>query len=478
MVVWLSGFQQLLGQPNVLQQEATARMARGERPVGSKWKSRARLSALEQMRRYVLFPLYTTWVLIGVLIVYALVVQGPRTPWVLTYCVAFVVHVAVSVLVLRGIALQEVEDLPLARWGLPGLALSSAAASGVGLLMTQLDDSISEPPFGPLSFPFGPVVLPLLLTAWAVAPRLAWQWILVTASGLGLVMVCVGWLMGVDVLAEPWDALRTLWLPTFTLLVVMMLTIRWSIIVTASVTDQAKMDAMRADLAVAEERLRIARDMHDVLGRTLTAVALKSELAAVLASAGRAEDAAAESRAVHLLADGALRELRGVLAGYRRPDLATELAGAKGLLDSAGVSTRVIGESRGIPVRASEAFSWVLREAATNIVRHSDASRCTIRIDSEPGHVKLTVNNDGAHEFQTRRFVTEPDFDQSDGDVDQDVPGSGLVGLRSRLAGMGATLAAEVRGDTFVLVARVAVGEDSIGGPEVARDARAVPTDG
>ncbi len=442
-------------------------------------KPRPRLSGVEQMRRYVLFPLYVTWAGLGIMMIYVLFFVTAVSAWSAMYGIAFTAHVVVSVMVLRGIALQEVDSRPLPRWSFPGLALSTAAASGLGFLFTFFNESY-------LDFPFGPVVLPLILTGWTLAPRLNWQWTIAVSSVIGLAMVGFAALLGEDIVADPGAAVSSLWLPTFGLLMVMMLTIRWSIVVTASVKDQAQMDAMQADLAVAEERLRIARDMHDILGRTLTAVALKSDLAAALATAGQNERAAAESKAVHQLADDALRELRGVLAGYRRADLATELAGAKGLLDSAGVVTRLIGEARDVPQHAAEAFSWVLREAATNIVRHSEATRCTIRLDAGAGESVLTVTNDGVREVRSRRFgfggadggsvsagsggvgsglndggardVTDV---SGSGGVDvlgsghADVPGSGLAGLRGRLEALDATLAVERDGDTFVLVARV-----------------------
>ncbi len=285
-------------------------------------KPRQQLSGVEQMRRYVLIPLYSTWALIGIMMIYALLMHSEVSVWSAVYGISFTVHVVVTVMVLRGVALNEVDSQPLPRWSLPALVVSSVVAVVAGLLFTLLNDTY-------LDFPFGPVVLPLILTAWTFSPWLDWQWSMAVSVFIGFIMMGFGALLGEDVYGHPGEALLDLWLPTFAVLMVMMLTIRWSIKVTASVKDQAQMDAMQADLAVAEERLRIARDMHDVLGRTLTAVALKSDLAAALAIAGQNEKAAAESKAVHQLADDALRELRGVLAGYRRADLATELTGAE-----------------------------------------------------------------------------------------------------------------------------------------------------
>ncbi|MFT0848904.1 histidine kinase [Actinomycetaceae bacterium L2_0104] len=448
------------------------------------------------MRRYVLIPLYLMWAFIGIAVIYLLLLE-PVTPWTVSYGVAFMAHVVVSVMVLREIALHELDGRRLSWWIMPALALTTAVASLLGLFLALYGE-------GNLNFPFGQAILPLVLTAWALAPRLPWQAIVITSTGMGLLMVGFGRLLDMEVADEFVSAFRVLWLPTFIFLIIMMLTIRWSIIVTVSVKDQAQMDAMRADLAVAEERLRIARDMHDILGRTLTAVALKSDLAAGLAAAGKTENAVMESKAVHQLADEALRELRGVLAGYRRPDLVTELAGAKGLLDSAGVATRIIGEGRDLPSMAAEAFSWVLREAATNIVRHSDASWCTIRLGYHSNAVQLSVSNNGVRTRASKpRWAStgkgsggpkvsqdspfpggdalpsiegggsrEPSgavgygAERSSGVKDEratderltdevSVPGSGLAGLRVRLESIGGTLGVEENGDTFVLTARV-----------------------
>ncbi len=127
----------------------------------------------------------------------------------------------------------------------------------------------------------------------------------------------------------------------FVFLAIVPLALKSSFTVLEAVGMQRRLDLLRADLAVAQERLRIARELHDLFGRTLTAVAVKSDLAAELADAGGAPKSAMESRAIHELADNALKEVRATLAGYRVPDLAAEVAGAASLLRSAGASVRV-----------------------------------------------------------------------------------------------------------------------------------------
>jgi two-component system sensor histidine kinase DesK len=205
-----------------------------------------------------------------------------------------------------------------------------------------------------------------------------------------------------------------------------------------------ELDASRdvhARLAVAEERLRFSRDLHDVVGRALSAVAVKSELAAELARRGD-ERAVDEMLQVRTLAHDSLREVRGVVAGYRAADLATELAGARSVLRAAGVEARVVGDVPDLATPQAEALAWVVREAVTNVVRHSHAAACALRLDQEEGATALRVTNDGV------RAVPREDAAGGPG-------GSGLAGLRERLAAVGGTLAVRHDGDRFTLTARV-----------------------
>jgi two-component system, NarL family, sensor histidine kinase DesK len=193
----------------------------------------------------------------------------------------------------------------------------------------------------------------------------------------------------------------------------------------------------RARLAVAEERLRFGRDLHDVMGRNLAVIALKSELAVQLARRGRPE-AVEQMIEVQRIAQESQREVRDVVRGYREADLAVELAGAQGVLTAAGIACEVRGEAAGLPVEVQSALGWVVREATTNVLRHGDAGRCAVKLSVNEGRVVLTVENDG---------VTGA----SDGGG-----GSGLAGLRERLAAVDGTLAAgPADGGVFRLVAEV-----------------------
>ncbi|MGW2386498.1 sensor histidine kinase [Streptomyces sp. NPDC001658] len=203
----------------------------------------------------------------------------------------------------------------------------------------------------------------------------------------------------------------------------------------------------RARLAVAEERLRFGRDLHDVIGRNLAVIALKSELAVRLARRGR-EEAVDQMTEVQRIAQESQREVRDVVRGYREADLDVELAGAQGVLTAAGIRCEVTGEAAGLPAEVQSALGWVVREATTNVLRHGDAERCVVAVRVAEGRVVLTVENDGV----SGGVVGASGASGSGGSGS----GSGLAGLRERLAAVDGTLeAGPVRDGVFRLVAKV-----------------------
>ncbi|MFD4177758.1 MULTISPECIES: sensor histidine kinase [Streptomyces] len=203
---------------------------------------------------------------------------------------------------------------------------------------------------------------------------------------------------------------------------------------------------MQARLAVAEERLRFGRDMHDVLGRNLSVIALKSELAVELAQRGNpaAMDQMVE---VQRIARASQQEVRDVVRGYREADLPTELMGAQGVLQAAGITCTVEGADGpagiGAPAAVQAALGWVVRETATNVLRHGDPRHCWIRLARTRDAVVLEVENDGAG-------ATRP-LGGADGD-DGGGGGSGLAGLRVRLGALGGSLSAGAVGDDLFRV--------------------------
>jgi two-component system sensor histidine kinase DesK len=200
----------------------------------------------------------------------------------------------------------------------------------------------------------------------------------------------------------------------------------------------------RARLAVAEERLRFGRDLHDVMGRNLAVIALKSELAVQLSRRERPE-AVDQMIEVQRIARESQREVRDVVRGYREADLGAELLGAQGVLTAAGISCEVTGEAVGLPGEVQSALGWVVREATTNVLRHGDAGWCGVGVRVGEKSVVLTVENDGVG------------GGGSGGGIGSGA-GSGLVGLRERLSAVDGRLEAGVVGegeDRFRVVATV-----------------------
>src|SRR3954469_470474 len=134
-----------------------------------------------------------------------------------------------------------------------------------------------------------------------------------------------------------------------------------------------------AELAVAEERLRFARDLHDLLGQSLSLIALKAQLAGRLLP-DRPEEASKHITDLQDVSREALREVREAVAGYRTPTLAQELAGARIAREAAGIEARLDNPAVTLPPDVEAVLAWTVREGATNVIRHSGARRATIRI--------------------------------------------------------------------------------------------------
>jgi two-component system sensor histidine kinase DesK len=170
----------------------------------------------------------------------------------------------------------------------------------------------------------------------------------------------------------------------------------------------------RAEMAIVQDRNRVARDVHDILGHSLTVITVKTELALRLIDLDT-ERAKAEMADVERLAREALAGVRDTVGGLREVSLAGELANVRTALGAAGIEAELPeGDFAGYPT----ILGWVLREAVTNVVRHSAASRCTVRVG--PSHIEVT--DDGTGLRQGAEF------------------GSGLNGLRERVRAEGGAL--------------------------------------
>jgi two-component system sensor histidine kinase DesK len=194
--------------------------------------------------------------------------------------------------------------------------------------------------------------------------------------------------------------------------------------------------AAEARLAAGEERLRFARDVHDLLGHHLSVIALKAELAERLVTVDQ-ERARQEAMEVRGLAAAALAELREVVHGYRRVDLREQLTAIERVLRSSGVRCTVRAPAEDLPEPVAAPLAAVLREASTNLLRHSRAGWCTIDIAVAGARTTMTIVNDGA------------------GDAVPDKHSNGLRGLADRLAESGGVLRTRAADGRFTVEAVV-----------------------
>ncbi|MFC5826561.1 sensor histidine kinase [Nonomuraea insulae] len=206
----------------------------------------------------------------------------------------------------------------------------------------------------------------------------------------------------------------------------------------------AELEEARAELmetAVLKERLRISRDLHDGLGRSLTAIALKGDLAGRLIERDPGSARTEMGELVQVARDAA-QDVRQVARGYRAMSLAGEVDRAVALLESSGVGVQANLADVPLPGRSEEALAWAVREGVTNVLRHSRATTCTITTSLQGGSIRLEVANDGA--------LAEPGAAGT-------TTGAGLTGLAERAAQAGGSCASALTGEGgFLLAVEVA----------------------
>jgi two-component system sensor histidine kinase DesK len=189
-------------------------------------------------------------------------------------------------------------------------------------------------------------------------------------------------------------------------------------------------------LAKAAERERIARDLHDLLGHTLSVIILKSELASKLADRD-AERARSEIRDVERISRDALAQVRAAVRGYREGSLVTEIDNARAMLATAGIEVAVDGQPPTLPAAQDAVLALAIREAATNIVRHAGARRCRIGVTTGGGSCVVAITDDGVG--------------------GSDPFGAGLSGMRERVEALGGTMVRDGgRGTTITIALPVA----------------------
>jgi two-component system sensor histidine kinase DesK len=295
----------------------------------------------------------------------------------------------------------------------------------------------------------------------AFSPRVGYVYIGVVWLLIALFAVVIGadvvymvmFVQMAHTIALPWRAARAVLIPlTLVVCVVAVLTAQYIAIILALVglmislgvgygiereilTERlARAEQRNAVLAVAAERERIGRDLHDILGHSLTTITVSSQLAQRLLSADP-EAARAQMAEVERLSRQSLADVRATVSGMREVRAATELVSSRSVLTAAGIEADVPAALPELDDERAELFGYVIREGVTNVVRHSRATRCTIRVDENA----VSVADDG---------VGMP-------------PGrarSGLDGLARRVEERGGELEVESAGDGTgtVITARLA----------------------
>ncbi|MGC2694157.1 MAG: sensor histidine kinase [Candidatus Angelobacter sp.] len=184
-------------------------------------------------------------------------------------------------------------------------------------------------------------------------------------------------------------------------------------------------------LAKVAERERIARDLHDVLGHTLSVIVLKSELAAKLAEKDPAR-AAREIKEVERISRDALAQVRSTVRGYQALSLQAEAAQATATLQAAGVKVECRFAPAAMPPSHEGVLALALREAVTNVIRHSQARSCDLRLRSIEGGCEMEIKDDGCGRMSPE--------------------GTGLTGMRHRVEALGGTLQRETSAGTRLVI--------------------------
>ncbi len=254
---------------------------------------------------------------------------------------------------------------------------------------------------------------------------------ILVALALMLVALVTGWFAGLAWLDLVQSAV---FIPA---IVFITKSVMWSI--TTSWELQAAREEI-ARLAVMTERLRIARDLHDLLGHNLSLITLKSELAGRLITRAP-ERAAVEISDIEQVARTTLQEVREAVASYRQPSLASELQAAREILAAAGITYHFEGEEDSIgtlPTLAEAVLAWTVREAVTNVIRHSRAQHCSILVRRERKTVSIEIVDDG---IGTPLVPATPSGDA----ISTNATGNGLRGLAERVAALGGQFTASPR---------------------------------
>lgn len=254
--------------------------------------------------------------------------------------------------------------------------------------------------------------LSLFVLSFVYIPWLRFRWIII----IGLT-VAVGFIIESTIQDSYW------W---WVMPPLMTVTVRMSIWTVNVMKEVERSRELEASLRVTEERLRFAQELHDTLGQHLAAMSLKSELALALAKRGD-DRLEGELRELQKLTRMSMSQMREVVQGYRSINLGTEVEGAKSLLDDARITLRVNGTADDVPASQRELAAWLVREATTNVLRHSDATHVDLHLSAS----EVRMTNDGVTTVVGRL--------------------SGLDALRQRAQAAGVALQVSLNDDRFTV---------------------------
>jgi two-component system sensor histidine kinase DesK len=316
-------------------------------------------------------------------------VSGPKAAWGIVALVTFVAAYVATVL-----SPSDYEDRT--RWTLPLLAVTTVMAV-----------------IYPIFFGGGWLSLPIYVTV-VYAMALPMRPAVLGITGMGVTVVVEGLLLGTDA------GTLVILLLQVTTLGVLFMSVRNTRLLVVQLR-QAQREVAR--LAAADERLRISRDLHDLLGHSLSLIVLKSELAGRLAETDSgAEPVRREIADIESVARQALVEVREAVTGYRQRALSDELDNARSTLEAAGVTVTIRRSGPPLVADLDGLFGWAVREGTTNVARHARATHCLIEVTHNTSTAILEITDDGQSEAGQ--------------------PGSGLTGLSERVEASGGTLQA------------------------------------
>ncbi len=390
---------------------------------------------LGRFRRFTWWTLTGTNVLSLVGVVGGWLITTAAAPWVWVAgtVTSGVIAAAITLLFTHRLSLGSLTGAEVAPADMPvaAVAMGVVAATALSSVMLTAD--------GSRAWPLAPAIMASIIVTY-LSPGRRWQFITLAMGGAAAIGA-------VDATASGDHTLWAVALPPVIVGSVIWITlgILWSWDVAERLDTAGRLSA---DAAVKDERLRFAAELHDVQGHHLQVIALKSELAARLVEADP-QRAAAEMREVRRLSVDALHDTRAVAYGYRDTTLGAEITNATRVLAAAGVETRTNPPS-GLPDGADhldtpdrQLLGLVVREATTNILRHSAARSAEIGSELSDGVLCLRIRNDGASSAAPA------------------VDGSGLSSLAARVGARGGRLTWTNESERFTLTATLPLHVDS-----------------